>query len=216
MSLEAKMLGFYHEKEQWLFKEVNLQVEPGQILGIFGQSGCGKTSLSKILAGFLQAKVGKVSIDGNPLPDRGFRPVQLIQQHPEKTMNPLWTMKNNLEEAFQPDPSLLHAFGIQEKWFKRRPSELSGGELQRFSIVRSLHPETRYLIADEMTTMLDSITQARIWKSLLSVIKKRKIGLIIISHDFTMLEKLCDQCYLIEENRIISFKQINNSPINPK
>lgn len=55
MTLEAKKLGFYHKKDQWLFKEIDLEVAPGQILGIFGQSGCGKTSLSRVLAGFLSA-----------------------------------------------------------------------------------------------------------------------------------------------------------------
>ncbi|VTS12457.1 ABC transporter ATP-binding protein [Streptococcus pseudoporcinus] len=204
MSLEVKKLGFYHDKEPWLFKDINLIVEPGHILGIFGQSGCGKTSLSKVLAGFLQPKAGHILVDNLPLPQKGFRPVQLIQQHPEKTMNPLWVMKKSLEEAYSPQQDLLAAFGIQEKWLNRRPSELSGGELQRFSIVRSLHPSAKYLIADEMTTMLDSITQASVWKSLLAVVKERNIGLILISHDFTMLEKICDRCYLIEENRFIN------------
>lgn len=159
-----------------------------------------------MLAGFLHPRSGEVLVDGSNLPNKAFRPVQLIQQHPEKTMNPLWPMKKSLEEAYYPSRDLLDAFGIQEKWLNRRPSELSGGELQRFSIVRSLHPETKYLIADEMTTMLDSITQASVWKSLLEIVKDRNLGLIIISHDFDMLEKLCDACYMIEENRIQLFK----------
>lgn len=85
MTLEAKKLGFYHKKDQWLFKEINLEVAPGQVLGIFGQSGCGKTSLSRVLAGFLHPKSGEVLVDGSNLPNKAFRPVQLIQQHPEKT-----------------------------------------------------------------------------------------------------------------------------------
>lgn len=115
MTLEAKKLGFYHKKDQWLFKEINLEVAPGQVLGIFGQSGCGKTSLSRVLAGFLHPKSGEVLVDGSNLPSKAFRPVQLIQQHPEKTMNPLWPMKKSLEEAYYPSRDLLDAFGIQEK-----------------------------------------------------------------------------------------------------
>lgn len=91
-------------------------------------------------------------------------------------MNPLWRMKKILEEAYIPEPELLETFGIREEWMDRYPIELSGGELQRFSIVRALHPQTKYLIADEMTTMLDAITQEFIWRSLLRIVKRRIWG----------------------------------------
>ena len=75
----------------------------------------------------------------------------------------------------------------------RWPIELSGGELQRFCVARALSPETKFIIADEMTTMLDGITQAKIWESLLEISKAMNIGLVVISHEKELLKKLCDR-----------------------
>ena len=185
MALECKNLGFFYEKHTWIFRNIDITVEKGSAFGIAGRSGCGKTSLSKVLANHAQPSEGEVRIDGINAKQiraggkRLFWPVQLIYQHPE------------------PSPELLERFGVKTEWFKRFPIELSGGELQRCLIVRALHPEVRYLIADEMTTMLDAVTQALIWKELLAVIKQRNIGLIIISHEQALIEKLCsDALYM--------------------
>lgn len=206
MSLKVKNLGFYYEKEKWIFKDVNFELSQGEILGIFGYSGCGKTSLSKVLSDFQSPICGEILIDGKTHKKNTFREVQLIYQHPEKTMNPLWRMKDILEESYIPKQELLDIFGIKSEWLDRYPIELSGGELQRFSIVRAFNPKTKYLIADEMTTMLDGITQEFIWKNFLKIAKKRNIGLIIISHEKDIIEKICDKCLYMDKNKIINLK----------
>lgn len=206
MSLVVKNLGFYYEKEQWIFKDINFEISPGEVFGIFGYSGCGKTSLSKVLADFYPPVTGEILIDGHRHQKNAFKEVQLIYQHPEKTMNPLWRMKDILEESYVPSEELLEAFGIRAEWMQRYPIELSGGELQRFSIVRALNPKTKYLIADEMTTMLDGITQAFIWKTLLKIVKERQLGLIVISHEKTIIEKICDRCLYIETDTLVNLK----------
>lgn len=206
MALEAKNLGFYYHRDEWIFSGIDLEIQRGEILGIFGYSGCGKTSLSKVPADYLSPREGTVLIDGKPHRKKHFREVQLICQHPEKIINPLWRMKKILEEAYVPDPELLQTFGIREEWMDRYPIELSGGELQRFSIVRSLHPQTKYLIADEMTTMLDAITQAFIWKNLLKIVKKRNLGLIVISHDKELVDHICDRCLYMKAGKISQTK----------
>jgi len=207
MALEAKKLGYYYTKNEWIFRDINLKIQRGEILGIFGYSGCGKTSLSKVLSDFLSPKEGTVFIDGKAHGSHGFREVQLICQHPEKIMNPLWRMKKILEEAYIPEPELLETFGIREEWMDRYPIELSGGELQRFSIVRALHPQTKYLIVDEMTTMLDAITQEFIWRSLLRIVNRRNLGLIVISHDHDLIEKICDRCFYMESGKMRQMKE---------
>ncbi len=117
----------------------------------------------------------------------------MIFQHPEKSVNPRWKMKRILEEAYTPSEDILDMLGIEADWMDRWPIELSGGELQRFCVARALSPETKFIIADEMTTMLDGITQAKIWESLLEISKAMNIGLVVISHEKELLKKLCDR-----------------------
>ncbi|MCG8484184.1 MAG: ABC transporter ATP-binding protein, partial [Clostridia bacterium] len=83
-------------------------------------------------------------------------------------------------------------------WLKRWPIELSGGELQRFCIVRALNPQTKYIIADEITTMLDAITQAKIWHELLKICRARSLGVIVVSHEKSLLNRLCDRIHPVE------------------
>lgn len=202
MALVVKNLGFYYEKDKWIFEDISIKVKEGEILGVFGTSGSGKTSFAKILADFLKPLKGEVIVDGKKYQNNGFKEVQLIYQHPEKIMNPLWRMKDILEESYKPDKEILNAFGIKDEWMERYPVELSGGELQRFSIVRALNPNAKYIIADEMTTMLDGINQAFIWEKLLKIVKERNLGLIVISHDKDIINKICDKC-LYMDNKII-------------
>lgn len=81
--------------------------------------------------------------------------------------------------------------GIEKEWLSRWPSELSGGELQRFCVVRVLGPDTRFLICDEISTMLDVITQAQIWKIVLDVAAKNDLGLVVVTHNKALAERVC-------------------------
>ncbi len=198
MSLKANNLGFYYKKNEWLFKNVEFELSYGEILGISGYSGCGKTSLAKVLSNYLKPVNGQVLVDGEPFKDGVFQPVQLIYQHPEKVLNPKWKLKDLLCESYTPSQDIIDSFGIKEEWLERFPMEISGGEMQRFCIVRALNPQTKYIIADEMTTMLDAITQAKIWRQLLRICKERKIGLAIISHETEIISKLCDKVISLE------------------
>ena len=129
--------------------------------------------------------------------------MQLIYQHPEKVMNPKWKMDKVLSESWDVDDETLSEFGIQKTWLTRFPQELSGGELQRFSVLRSLNPETKFLIADEMTTMLDAITQVQILDSVLKIVKKRQMGFLLVSHDMDLVDTICDdKIYLKDINGI--------------
>ena len=181
MKLKAENITFkYPSAKKYLLKDINLELDSDKVIGLIGDSGSGKSTLCKILSGYIPKYEGNVTLDGKPLPKKGFKPVQLIYQHPEKVMNPKWKMKQVLF-----------------------PQELSGGELQRFSVVRSLNPDTQFLIADEMTTMLDAITQVQIIESVLKIVKERKMGFILVSHDMPLVETICDEkIYLKDINNI--------------
>ncbi|MEK3907213.1 ATP-binding cassette domain-containing protein [Oceanobacillus sp. FSL K6-0127] len=200
MQLDAKDVGFRYGNGEWLFRGVNFTINPGEIVGIVGPSGQGKTTFARILAGFEDPVEGTVTLGGLPVEKKGYQPIQLVFQHPEKAINPRWKMQKSLREGWEPDRTLLEAFGIEQEWLTRWPNELSGGELQRFCVVRALGPETRFLIADEMTTMLDAITQAQIWHAVLEIAKKREMGVIVISHEANLIERLCSRVVTLNKN----------------
>lgn len=193
MPLEARKTGYRYGKDAWVFQDISMEVQQGEVVGLWGPSGCGKTSLGRILAGYVEPLAGQVLLDGKTLPKTGACPVQLVFQHPEKAVNPRWRMRRVLKEAMIEDQELLSDLGIQTNWLDRRPGELSGGELQRFCVARALGTATRYVIADEMTTMLDAITQAQIWHTVMNIGRQRNLGLLIISHDRELLDRLCDR-----------------------
>ena len=85
----------------------------------------------------------------------------------------------------------MELLGIAPAWLDRHPHEISGGELQRLCLARALGPATRYLVCDEMTSMLDALTQARIWEAVLELARTRDLGLLVISHDAALLERVC-------------------------
>ena len=202
MELKATNISFkYPSAKKYLLKDINLELDNSKVMGLIGDSGSGKSTLCKILSGYVTKYEGNVTFDGNPLPKKGFKPVQLIYQHPEKVMNPKWKMNKVLEESWDVDDEILSEFGIQKTWLTRFPQELSGGELQRFSVLRSLNPKTKFLIADEMTTMLDAITQVQILDSVLKIVKQRKMGFLLVSHDMDLVDTICDdRIYLKDIN----------------
>jgi len=204
MKLEAKNVSFkYPSARKYLLKNINLELDNNKIIGLIGDSGSGKSTLCKILSGYVQKYEGEVLFEGNKLPNNGFKPVQLIYQHPEKVMNPKWKMDKVLSESWDVDDETLSEFGIQKSWLTRFPQELSGGELQRFSVLRALNPKTQFLIADEMTTMLDAITQVQIIDSILKIVKERKMGFLLVSHDMDLVDTVCDdKIYLKDINDI--------------
>lgn len=202
MNLEAKNITFSYNKKRQILKDVSLSLNSNQIIGLMGDSGSGKSTLCKILSGYLTHYSGEVTIDGNMIPDKDFYQVQLIFQHPEKTMNPKWKMEKVLNESWTPPQYLKDTFGLKDQWLTRWPSELSGGELQRFSILRALNPKTKFIIADEISTMLDAVTQVQIWEKLINYAKANNIGILAVSHDPELLEVICDD--------ILFFNEINN------
>ncbi|MGB3908832.1 MAG: ATP-binding cassette domain-containing protein [Methanomethylovorans sp.] len=191
MYLKAENISFGYKKDNWILRNVNISLGSGEVLGLIGDSGSGKSTLCKILSGYETNYNGTVSLDGKKIPSGIYNPVQLIFQHPEKAVNPKWKMKDILNEGHIVSQELLESFGIKENWLNRWPNELSGGELQRFALARALGPGTKFLIADEITTMVDAITQAQIWESILNIVEELNIGVLVVSHDKNLINKLC-------------------------
>lgn len=173
--------------------DVSLAVAPGERVQLAAPSGTGKTTLCRVLAGYLAPRTGEVLADGSPLPRRGPCPVQLIGQHPELTLDPRMRMAASLAECGASEEELgrlRELLGIRDAWLSRYPHELSGGELQRFCIARALAANPRYLVADEVSTMLDALTQAQIWRFLMDETSRRGIGLVFVSHSPALTDRI--------------------------
>ena len=204
MELIGSNISFkYPSAKKYILKDIDIYLDNKKITGLVGDSGSGKSTLCKILSGYVQRYEGRVTLNGEELPKKEFCPVQLIYQHPEKVMNPKWKMADVLGESWEVPDDLLEEFGIQKSWLTRFPQELSGGELQRFSVLRAINPKTKFLIADEMTTMLDAITQVQIIDSVLKIVKERNMGFMLVSHDMDLVNTICDDViYLKDINKI--------------
>lgn len=204
MRLETEKLSFqYDNGNRTILNNLNLSLGSSERLGLTAPSGFGKTTCCKILAGYEMPDSGRVLIDGIPLAAyKGYCPVQMIWQHPEIAVNPRLKMKEVLKEGDHLEQSVIDGLGIEKDWLERYPGELSGGELQRFCIARALGVRTKFLLADEISTMLDLITQSQIWNFLMEETRRREIGLLVVSHSEGLLDRVCTRILdLREESR---------------
>ena len=194
--LEARKISFrYGKRDPWIIQNVDFCVRQGTCVGLSAPSGTGKSTLAMLLAGYLAPEEGEILLNGMPLPKKGICPVQPICQHPEQAVNPRWRLRKVLEEGGRLQETLLTSLGIERAWLERYPRELSGGELQRFCVARALMSNAAFLICDEISTMLDVITQAQIWRVVCSEAEKRNMGIVVITHNHQLARRLCSRVY---------------------
>lgn len=201
MRLEAENISFqYDNGNRKILNNVSMGLEQEERVGITAPSGFGKTTFCKILAGYELPDSGRVLLDKKPLSAYGtYCPVQMVWQHPELSVNPKLKMREVIKEGDGVEERIIRGLGIEPDWMNRYPGELSGGELQRFCIARALGGQTRFLLADEISTMLDLITQSQIWNFLLEEVRHRKMGLLVVSHSRELLERVCTRIVDLKE-----------------
>lgn len=183
----------YARRGPWIVDGADLEVARGEVVGLRGPSGAGKTTLGRVLAGYLAADAGTVEVDGRPLPSSGVSPVQLAFQDPELAIDPRWRLHEVLAEGGEPDGDLLEELSIDAGWLRRFPHELSGGELQRVAIARALVTGAPFVVADEISAMLDPITQAQLWHALRRRVDAGTLGVVAVSHDEALLDVVADR-----------------------
>ncbi len=179
-----------------LFRDLSISVLPGEIVGVVGPSGCGKSTLGDILLGVTRPNAGRVDISSE-MPKLGR---QKLYQDPPAAFSPHWSLAQLLEDlqrrhrfeqsAIAP---LMLRLGLNEHLLSRRPGEISGGELQRFAILRVLLLKPRFLFADEPTSRLDPVTQQQTLSLLVELAREQACAVMLVSHDPALIGKVCDQ-----------------------
>ncbi len=182
--LAADNLGFSWDAGAPVVEGFSLRVESGERVALAGPSGCGKSTVCQLLCGYVRPQTGIVSVDGAAArARRGVpNPVQLVWQHPEQALDPHMRVGASIAEAGPADEEVRAALRIEDGWLSRYPHELSGGQLQRCCIARALAARPRFIVADEISTMLDALTQQQVWSFLLGYCARHETGLVLVTH----------------------------------
>ena len=223
---------FSHAANKEVLNNINLTIYEGQNLGLLGQSGCGKTTLAKIILGLETQTNGKIFILGkdiSTLNKKEFKKVraqvQVVFQDPYSSLDPRMTIEQILTEPFiihnkevceQDLKKLVDSVGISFKDIKKYPHEFSGGQRQRICIARALALKPKLLVLDEPVSSLDVSVQAQILNLLLKVKQEYNLTLLLISHDFTVCNFICDNIAIMSKGVIEEFGAVREVLKNPK
>lgn len=235
--LVARDLAFARRNGGAVFAGVDVNLATGARLALRGASGAGKTTLCRVLAGQLMPSEGAVLVDGEPIGDgwgqragRPFRidrpfkegrsnrtgracPVQLVSQHSEEAFDPALSLRASLAEAGDVDGPraghLMRIFSVEGEWLSRRPHEVSGGQLMRVALVRALMASPRVLICDESTASLDLLSQEEIWRAVVDCQESEGFGLIVVSHDSSLVERLATEEAWLENGHLVRNSSTN-------
>lgn len=200
-------------------KPLSLHVKKSEIVGVVGESGSGKSTLLKLLSGLEAPSTGKVLVNGKSLNlhlrknrRQICQTVQMIFQNPQASFNPNFTMKEAIldnmrrlrpmlstAQCVNEMESLMAKVGLTSDLAIRYPNQLSGGQCQRFAMVRALVVKPKILLCDEMTSALDVLVQAQVVDYLLKLSREMAISIIFVTHDLALASNFCNRLMVMRD-----------------
>lgn len=203
-------------------KDVNIHALKGEVVGIVGESGCGKSTFANIIAGISKSTSGTVLFKNKDITQLNakerrnyYKSFQMVFQSPLDTFSPKMTIGRYMIEpslnfklmdkknAKIYAKELLETVGLKEEYMDKYPSELSGGELQRVVIARAIGLKPELIVFDECTSALDVSIQQKIVNLIIKLHEERAFTIIFITHNLVLAENICDRIYVMLSGEVV-------------
>ena len=230
--------GFFGRRRPWdVLQDIDLQIRSGEIMGLVGESGCGKSTLARLALGLMTPTDGTVRFKNAPIPEPGSAPwraqrasMQMIYQDPYGCFDPRLPIVDQVAEPLRHHRGLskeaarrtalevLKAVGLPAHHAAKRPSVMSGGQLQRAAIARAVALEPALLVCDEPVASLDVSIQAQVLELLLQLRNRMKMSMLFVSHNLSVVRYLCDRVTVMYLGRIVesgTVEAVFRQPLHP-